>query len=128
VLKPSGTYVSMLIFMHLLAMAAVFLTDLPLWARSGLALLIFFGLFYHLYRQQWAGRAWRSFSLEQRHVLVNTLGGFTLKGELVRQTVITPICVVLCARFDVLPVCKVIFYDAMQADAFRELRVRLNYS
>jgi len=109
---------------------SVGLTNLLVWARSGLVLFIFFSMFYCLYRQTRAKHSWRSFSLEQEYVVINTLRGDVLSGEVTHQTVVTPQCVVLCARLDgyKLPVCQVIFRDAMQVDAFRELRVRLKFS
>lgn len=130
VIKPSKTYASMLIAVHLLVMVSVCLTDLLVWARSSLVLLLFFSLFYHLYRHLLSGQSWRSFSLEQERLVINTLGGDALSGEVAHQTVVIPQCVVLCARLDgyKFPVCQVIFRDAMQVDAFRELRVRLKFS
>jgi hypothetical protein len=130
VIKPSRTYVLMLIAAHLLVTVSVFLTNLPVWARSSLVLLLFFSLLYHLYLHLLSGQSWRSFSLEQKHLVINTMGGKELSGELSHQTLVIPQCVVLCARLDGyrFPVCQVIFKDAMQADAFRELRVRLKFS
>lgn len=130
VIKPSGAFVLLLISMHLLVILSVCLTNLMLWARLGLSVAILISLFHQLYRHAWARQSWRTFSLDKKTVVVNTLGGDQVSGELTHQTVITPYCVVLCARLDGfrLPVCQVIFRDAMQADAFRELRVRLKFS
>lgn len=130
VIKPSGTFVLLLIAVHLLAILSVCLTNLVLWARLGLSVAILVSLFHHLYRHARGTQSWRSFSLDKKSVVVNTLGGNELNGELTHQTVVTPCCVVLCVRLDGyrLPVCQVIFRDAMQVDAFRELRVRLKFT
>lgn len=127
-LKPSGTYLLLLIIAHLLAMGSVCLANLPIWARLSLVLIISFSLFNNLYVHLRAKCSWRSFTLEKNYVLVNTLGGDTLSGELSRQTVVTPLCVVLCAKFGRTHHCQVIFFDAMQVDSFRGLRVRLKFS
>ena len=130
VIKPSRTFCWLLVAVHLLVIVSIYLTNLVLWARIVLALLIVFSLFHQLYCHVRARQSWRSFSLEQKRVVVNTAGGEELNGEVVHGTVVTSHCVVLCARLegDKLPVCQVIFRDAMQADAFRELRVRLKFS
>jgi hypothetical protein len=128
-IKPSGIYVLMSLAVHLLALAAVFSANLPLWVISGLFVLILFNLLNHIYRHARAGVSWRSVTLFKDHLVVNTLNGDELNGELAPQTVVTPLCVVLCARLNGCrrPVCQVIFRDAMSADAFRELRVRLRF-
>lgn len=129
-IQPSKIYVLMLLAMHLAAIVSVSLTNLPDWARLCLALLIAASLLHHLYRHVWATGVWRSFFLDQRRVVVNTLAGNELNGYILPQTVVTPCCVVLCVKLDVykLPVCQVIFRDAMQHGAFRELRVRLKFA
>jgi hypothetical protein len=127
-LRPSVTYVLMLLTVHLLAGVCIFLSNLPLWARLSILLLIVFSLLYELYRQKQSG--WRSFSLNHKHVSIKTAAGLDLEGELAPQTLVTIWCVVLCVRRpeQAFPACQVIFPDAMQADAFRELRVRLRFS
>ncbi len=127
IIKPSKTYLLMLFVVHLAAFVTVCLTNLVVWARFCLALLIAASLFYQLYRY-WHTR-WRSFFLDQRQLQVNTRSGETRQGSILHQTLVTPCCVVLCARLDGYrrPVCQVIFRDAMQAEALRELRVRLRF-
>lgn len=129
-IRISRIFVSLLFVVHLLAILSVCLTNLVLWARASLALLIVASLIHQLYCHRRAKHAWRSFSLNQKQLVINTLGGETLNGELMHQTVVTPHCVVLCASVNdhKRPVCQVIFRDAMQADAFRELRVRLRFA
>lgn len=128
-IRISRTFVLLLFVVHLLAIISVCLTNLVFWARASLALLIVASLIHQLYLHLRAKHVWRSFSLNQKQLVINTLGGEALNGELMHQTVVTPHCVVLCARVDERkrPVCQVIFRDAMQTDAFRELRVRLKF-
>lgn len=120
---------SLLFVVHLLAILSVCLTNLVFWARTSLALLIVVSLTHQLYLHLRAKQSWRSFSLNKKQLVVNTLGGETLSGEVIGQTVVTPLCVVLCARLAGCKrtVCQVVFPDAMQAEAFRELRVRLRF-
>lgn len=129
-IKPSRIFVLLLIALHQLAILSVCMTNLVLWAQLALSAAISISMMHHLYRHVWANQAWRALSLDKKQVLIHTLGGEQLSGILAHQTVVTPGCVVLCARLDghKLPVCQVIFRDAMQADAFRELRVRLRFT
>lgn len=129
-IKPSRIFVLLLIALHLLTILSVCVTDLELWARLGLSATILISLIHQLYRHAWAKQSWRSFSLDKRSVVINTRGGDELNGEVAQGTVVTAHCVMLCARMDGyrLPVCQVIFPDAMQVDAFRELRVHLRFS
>jgi hypothetical protein len=130
VIKSSKTYVLMLFAVHLLAIVSVCLMNLVVWARLCLALLIAASLLHQLYRHLGAGDVWRSLFLDQKLVVVTTRSGLELNGSVMHQTVVTPCCVVLCAKLDgyKFPVCQVVFRDAMQHGAFRELRVRLKFS
>lgn len=126
-LKPSGIYLVLLVVAHLSAALSVCLTNLHPWARVGLIFPVVLSLLYHLNVHLRAQRGWRSFTLEKGHVSVITRGGDALYGELAPRTLVTPLCVVLCAKNASKQVCQVIFCDAMDCDAFRELRVRLRF-
>lgn len=129
VIKPSSVFVSLLFAVHGLAITSICLTSLPLWARAGITLLIVASLIHHLYLHLRSPLGWQSFFLDGMRVAVSLKGGAEWQGDVTRQTVITSSCVVLCVRLDrgVRVVRQVIFFDAMQADAFRELRVRLRF-
>ena len=122
----SKTLVAILFAVHLLTMITLTLTDLPVWTRISVGLLIAISLIHQLWRKQ----PWRSFTLDGRHVSVTTANGEVMSGELAAQTVVIPHCVVLCVKLDGARfiACQVIFPDAMQQEAFRELRVRLRLS
>lgn len=132
VIKPSIIFAGLLLAVHLLAIGSVWFANLVVWARQGLVLLLWFSLFYHLYRYALlrGEQSWQSFSLDKKRVAVSLRGGDELSGDIARQTVVTSGVVVLCARLDGhrLPVCQVIFPDSLQSEAFRELRVRLKFS
>lgn len=121
-------FVALLFAVHLLVMVTIVLTDLPAWARISMVLLIAASLMHQFYLH--SKQFWRSFTLDERRVTVTTADGRVLSGELAEQTVVIPYCVVLCARLDGarLIVCQVIFPDAMQKEAFRDLRVRLRFA
>jgi len=131
-LKPSPTFVLLLFGMHSLALVSVWLTHLETWLHLTLSLLILLSFYralsrYALLRDE---SSWRSFSLNQHHLVINTRSGEELGGEVMHRTVVTSHCIVLCVSVDghKIPFGQVIFFDAMQAEAFRELRVSLKYA
>ncbi len=111
-------YTLLLVF-HLLAIVSILLTPLPGWAAASIAALISLSFFHHAARQA------RSFVLDGKRVLWLHADGRELQGGLICQTVVTPLCVVLCVKMDTGSFCQPIFCDAMQKDEFRRLRVRL---
>lgn len=127
-LKPSRTYVLVLLVTHLAAAVTIFLTNLPAWVRICLVLLMAVSLLYQWHRHMHAG--WQSFFLAQRHLRIKARSGSESMGMVLDRTVVIPCCIVLCAKLDGarLPVCQMIFKDALQTDAHRELRVRLKYA
>jgi len=130
-LRPSRVFALLLLAVHLLAAISVGLTNVELWIRLVLFVLILLSLFYHLLRHALlrCKSSWISFSLDQKCVLISTRGSAAVSGEILRRTVVTSYCVVLCIRPEgrKLAVNQVIFRDALQAEAFRELRVRLRF-
>ncbi len=127
-LKPSRTYALMLLAVHLAAAITIFLTNLPAWARICLVLLIAVSLLHQWH--QYMHASWQNFSLEQGRLRIMTRAGFEAMGTVLDRSVVIPFCVVLCAKLDGarLPVCQMIFKDALQKDAHRELRIRLKYA
>lgn len=121
VLKPSRIYARLLTAVHALAIVSVFLTNLPVWACAGLTLAVTANLMF----QQRIPQRWRSFTLDKTQLQVSDFSGNTLAGELCSGTLVMPLCVVLCVKLAGQSVCQVIFIDAMAAEDFRDLRVRL---
>ncbi len=132
IIRPSRTFALLLISVHVLAMISVNLTSLAVWVRVGLSVLLLISLLSRLYLNAFllARISWRSFSLKQKQLLVRTRGGDALSGVITHPTVVMSRCVVLCAKLDGhgFPVCQVIFFDAMNTAAFRELCVRLRFA
>lgn len=124
ILHRSWFYTAVQILLHLLATTMLFWTDMaPAW-RYFFVFLLCLSLFFSLR----ASRPWRSFFLDQDRIVVTLSDGKAVSGELSGRTLITPLCVVLRARLDGQLIHQVIFKDAMPADAFRDLRVRLKFS
>jgi len=46
IIKPSGTFASLLLAVHLLVVVSVYLIPVVIWARLSLSLLIFLSLLY----------------------------------------------------------------------------------
>lgn len=128
-IRKSGIYALLLISVHLFAAVGLGLTDLDFLARAGLLVLVLLSLLYHFYLYARAGQFWVSCHLDQTRVQLVTRSGQVLVGEVTNRTVVTPFCIVLCASLEGYrrSVCQVVFCDAMQSEAFRELRVRLRF-
>lgn len=124
---PSASYLLMLAAVHLAAIASICYARLPFPVQIAISLLLLTNLTYLIYLDM-RGNAWRSFSLRDRSLQVPAAGGKILHGELSPQTLVTPLCVVLCARLDGSLRRRVIFFDAMPSDDFRTLRVMLRYA
>ncbi len=131
VIQPSRTYFLLLLAMHLFAMGSVWLADILSWVQFALSLVVLFSLYYHSYFFVFlhSRQVCHSFSLNQQHVVINFRDGEVLSGELMHRTVVTPFCVLLCARMGEQGriVRQLIFHDAMLRESFRELRVRLKF-
>lgn len=112
-------------------MGSVWLVDLVFWLQWVLSLVILFSLSYHLYFFVflYSSQACHSFSLNQQHIVMNLRGGVVLSGEIMHRTLVTPFCVLLCARMGESGriVRQLIFHDAMHRESFRDLRVRLKF-
>lgn len=132
VIKPSRYLFLLLLALHALALCSVWFTDLTVLLQLGLSLLVLLSLFYHFKRHVLlrGKQSWRAFSLDKLHVDVITRGGEELAGCILDQTVVTPYFVLLRVRLDGrrFAVSRIIFSDALQTDAFRELRVRLRFA
>lgn len=132
VIKPSRNLALLLLALHALALVSVWFTNLPVLLQLGLSLLALLSLLYHFSRHVLlrGKQSWRAFSLDKLSVAVTTLGGEELLGSVLNQTVVTPYFVLLRVKLEEhrVPVSRIICCDALQADAFRELRVRLRFA
>ena len=125
-IRPSVIYLSLLTAVHLVAIVSVCYADLPLTAQTALSSLLLLNI-AHLVWRETQGLTQRSFALHGMRLQLFNPDGTVLEGELSKNTLVTPWCVVLCARLGGVMLRRVIFFDAMQADEFRTLRVRLRF-
>jgi hypothetical protein len=131
VIGSSRLFIFLLSALYTLLISTVLLSHLDLWARISISSLIILSFIHHLTLDalRSCSKSWVSLVLNENQLVVGLRSGTSINGELMQRSVITPACVVLCAKLDgyKFPVCSVIFRDAMPAEAFRQLRVRLKY-
>ena len=122
----------LLLALHILVVAVVYVTALPLGARSAILLMILLSLFYYLVRDVFflMPHSWREISLVQDGVELLTRDGTALIGQLATGTMVSSFFVVLRLKLHghYLPVSRVIFPDALRMDEFREFCVRLRFA
>lgn len=131
-IKPSARLAATLLFSHAIAVFVVYLTAIPWTARLVAGLLIMSSLTWHLSRDALLifPDSWREISLVQNGATVVARDGSRLFGRITGRTVVSPYFVLLRIRPEGQgrTVSRVIFPDAMDADAFRELRVHLKFA
>lgn len=131
-IKPSRNLALFLSLSHALVAIVVYLTALPLAARLAMLAPVLLSLSYYLSRDALLllPGSWHEISFDCDSWSVITRNGSCLSGQAACDTTITPWCIVLRLRLKShrLPVSRAIFSDALDRDAFRELRVRLKFS
>lgn len=128
-IHPSPRFAILLSLMHLLAAFAAYAAPLPV--SLGLWLAASASLAYHLARDVLllSPASWRSLTVADGQATVVTRGGTVLTGP-VAGGVATPFFVVLRIEPEggLGSVARVIFPDALEGDAYRELSVRLRHA
>lgn len=131
-IKPSPIFAVLLLFMHMTVAIVVYLTAIPLLSTLALFLLITLSLIYHLARDVLLllPNSWCGITLVPGGLSVVTRDGSGIFGQLENNTAVSPYFVVLRVRLEGrrLVVTRVIFPDALDPGAFRELCVRLKFS
>lgn len=131
-IKPSPRFAMLLLLFHLMVAIVVYATAMPLAARLAMIGLIFLSLFYYLVRDilMLLPDSWCDIALDKNSVSVVSRDGSSFLGQVANKTIVSPYFVVLRIKSDShrLPVSRVIFPDALGADAFRDLRVRLKFA
>jgi hypothetical protein len=131
VIGSSCLFTLLLCTLYALLISTVLLTHLDLWVRISISSLIILSFIHHLTLDalRSSSKSWVALTLNENQLVVGLRSGISISGVLMQRSVITPACVVLCAKLDgyPLPACTVIFRDAMPVEAFRQLRVRLKY-
>ena len=131
-IKPSVRFATVLLLSHAIAASVVYMTAMPWTARLAVLLLIVLSLSYYLARDAFLifPDSWREISLDQSSVSVVARNGSKLIGQVAGKTIVSPYFVLLRIRPEgcYRSISRVIFPDAMDGDAFRELRVRLKFA
>lgn len=131
-IRFSPRFAILLLLLHMMVAAAVYVTAMPLEARLAMLLMILLSLIYYLARDVFLllPDSWREISLEQNGIVVVTRDGSKLPGRFANETTVSSYFVVLRVKPEGrhLPVSRVIFPDALSAGAFRELCVHLKFS
>ena len=130
-LQPSRYLAATLIVAHGVAIAALFPLAFPVWAKLALACVMLFSLVYHLRRDAWlsAPSSSKVLTLKSEQVVLTTHGGEPLAGQVLRDSMVTPLITVL----NILPQgahfarSVVILTDSLDAESFRQLRVWLKW-
>ena len=131
ILQPSRYLAATLMVAHGAALAALFPLAFPAWAKTALVFVILFSLWYHLRRDAWlsAPSSSKALMLESEQVVLTTHGGEPLAGQVLRDSMVTPLITVL----NILPQgarfarSVVILPDSLDAESFRQLRVWLKW-
>jgi hypothetical protein len=130
--KPSPRFAMLLLLFHLVVATVVYVTVMPLAVRLAMLLLIALSLFYYLARDALLlfRNSWCDISFAQGCVSVIARDGSGFAGQIANETIVSPYFVVLRIRLvgRRMPVSRVIFPDAMNAGAFRELCIRLKFA
>ncbi|MBI5625857.1 MAG: hypothetical protein HY935_01450 [Nitrosomonadales bacterium] len=131
-IKPSPRLAMFLLLSHGIASTVVYATVMPLPAKLVMLILVLLSLLYYLARDAlllFPG-SWREISFDQGSVLVVTRDGSGFSGQIISSTAVSPYLAVLRVilqgrRF---PVSRIIFPDALETGAFRELSVYLKFA
>ncbi len=130
-LQPSRYLAAVLVVVHGSALAVLFPLTLPVWARTALAIVILFSLAYHLRRDALLSSriAVMALLLEEEQAVLTLRGGDQLAGQVLRTTLVTPFLTVLNVRPQGARLARsvVILPDSLNAESFRQLRVRLKW-
>ncbi len=131
-IRPSLRLALLLLWFHLMAAIAVYLTAMPLAAKLVVLVTISSSLVYHLLRDVLLllPHSCREILLDQNSVSIAIRNGSLIQGSMVNNTVVSPFFVLLRTKAEgyLMPVSFVIFPDALGAGAFRELCVHLKFA
>ncbi len=130
-LHPSNICLIFLLSAYALVLLIVFTLPIVSYAKIALAVLLVFSLVYYLRRDALLllPASQVAIRLDGDHVVLSSLSGKQLSGQILRNSVVTPALTIL----NILPQGKhrsrsvVIFPDSMDKERFRELRVLLKW-
>ena len=129
--KPSLRFAVSLLLLHMMAAAVMYATAISWPAKLAMFMLIILSLTYYLARDVLLSLrdSWLDISLDQKDVSVVTRDGTSLLGQVANKTFVSPYFVVLCVKPEGRQlVSRVVFPDAMDTGAYRELCVHLKFA
>ena len=128
-LKPSLRLGILLLLIHAVVAAAVCMLAMPLAARLAIMMLILLSLIYYLARDVLLllPDSWHGIAVDPGGVSLIDRDGSCFYGHTAGKATVSPYFVVLRFKLEGrrLPVFLTIFPDALEADMFRDLCVRL---
>lgn len=131
-IKPSRNLALFLWVLHFGSAAVLAMTNLTWIVKLVVLLLIVASLIYYLLRdvKLRLPNSWREITLKQDGVFIGLQGSSVLNGKLDNTSVIFAYFVLLVVKLEGhrFNTARVIFRDALQPEAFRELCVYLKYS
>jgi len=130
-IKFSLRFFMILLLLHMMGAILVSVVVMALAVKMAMLLLVLLSLFYYLARDVFLllPYSWREISLDQGDAVIATRRGSKLSGRIANRTTVSPYFIVLSIKFEGFYWLhsRVIFPDALNVGAFREICVRLKY-
>ena len=130
-LQPSIYLTIALVASHGVALAILAPLALPLWSRTLLASLVLVSLLYHLWHDAWllALSSNKTLLLDGDMILLVARNGDQVTARVLADSLVTPFITVLnlLPQGSYLARSVIILPDSLDAESFRQLRVRLRW-
>ena len=130
-IHPSPRFAITLLSVHVVVIIVVCLVIMPLPVKSTLLLLVVLNLTYYLLRDVFLllPNSWREVALVPDRLLITVRDRVKVDGQIAERVIVTPYFVVLRANLEgqYFTDSRVIFPDALDKGAFRELCVLLKF-
>ena len=130
-LQPSIYFTIALVASHGVALAVLAPLALPLWARILPALLVLISLLYHVWHDAWllALSSNKTLLLDGDMILLVARNGDQVTARVLADSLVTPFITVLnlLPQGSYLARSVIILPDSLDAESFRQLRVRLRW-
>lgn len=131
-LNSSRTLAVLLLSIHAIALLALLLLPVLIWAKGAALFCLLFSLAYCLRRHAWLSLPGScvAFRLEKLHIVLIGRDGRQTVGRVLGDSVVTPFAAILRVLPENAHFARsvVIFPDAIAAESFRTLRVALRWS
>lgn len=130
-LHPSRIFSILLLSVYLLTILSILMLPILALAKAALALILVCSLVYCLYRDAWLllPSSCVAIHLDGTNIILATRGGGKLTGQVLRDSVVTPVLTVLNVLIQGKKSTRsvVIFPDSLDKERNRELRVLLKW-